>query len=75
MLNFVLFGPEIPQIQALLSACAPTAVFACISLSRLASRGTTNACVVSYQVGDYLMFSRETRGLPSTILDALPAEQ
>ncbi len=30
---------------------------------------------VNYQDGDYLMFGPETRGLPASILDALPAEQ
>jgi tRNA (cytidine/uridine-2'-O-)-methyltransferase len=27
---------------------------------------------VSYQDGDFLMFGPETRGLPASILDALP---
>ncbi|MBQ0798888.1 MAG: tRNA (uridine(34)/cytosine(34)/5-carboxymethylaminomethyluridine(34)-2'-O)-methyltransferase TrmL [Porticoccaceae bacterium] len=30
---------------------------------------------VQYQVGDALVFGPETRGLPSDILDSLPAEQ
>ena len=30
---------------------------------------------VRYQDGDYLVFGPETRGLPASILDALPAEQ
>ncbi|HBT55320.1 MAG TPA: tRNA (uridine(34)/cytosine(34)/5-carboxymethylaminomethyluridine(34)-2'-O)-methyltransferase TrmL, partial [Erwinia persicina] len=30
---------------------------------------------VSYRAGDYLLFGPETRGLPASILDALPAQQ
>lgn len=40
---------------------------------------TTRGCVdyhqVRYQAGDALLFGPETRGLPQTVLDALPAEQ
>ncbi|MDU4664615.1 MAG: TrmH family RNA methyltransferase, partial [Enterobacter hormaechei] len=41
----------------------------------LTTKGTPAHSAVSYQDGDYLMFGPETRGLPATILDALPAEQ
>ncbi|VEB91213.1 RNA-methyltransferase [Citrobacter koseri] len=44
-------------------------------LFALTTKGTPAHSAVSYQDGDYLMFGPETRGLPATILDALPAEQ
>ncbi|NPF72992.1 tRNA (uridine(34)/cytosine(34)/5-carboxymethylaminomethyluridine(34)-2'-O)-methyltransferase TrmL [Escherichia coli] len=44
-------------------------------LFALTTKGTPAHSAVSYQDGDYLMFGPETRGLPSSILDALPAEQ
>ena len=44
-------------------------------LFALTTKGTPAHSAVSYQAGDYLMFGPETRGLPATILDALPAEQ
>lgn len=44
-------------------------------LFALTTKGTPAHSAVSYQHGDYLMFGPETRGLPATILGALPAEQ
>lgn len=44
-------------------------------LFALTTKGTPAHSAVSYQVGDYLLFGPETRGLPITILDALPKEQ
>ena len=44
-------------------------------LFALTTKGTPAHSAVSYQDGDYLMFGPETRGLPASILDALPAEQ
>lgn len=44
-------------------------------LFALTTKGTPAHSAVSYQVGDYLLFGPETRGLPMTILDALPKEQ
>ena len=41
----------------------------------LTTKGTPAHSAVCYQDGDYLMFGPETRGLPASILDALPAEQ
>ncbi|KAF1852904.1 hypothetical protein Lal_00009078 [Lupinus albus] len=54
---------------AFLEAEKPQRMFA------LTTKGTPAHSAVSYQAGDYLMFGPETRGLPATILDALPAEQ
>lgn len=48
---------------------APTRMFA------LTTKGTPAHSAVSYQAGDYLLFGPETRGLPATILNALPAQQ
>ncbi|MEX8813511.1 TrmH family RNA methyltransferase, partial [Salmonella enterica] len=44
-------------------------------LFALTTKGTPAHSAVSYQDGDYLMFGPETRGLPASILDALPKEQ
>ncbi|MGS2992455.1 TrmH family RNA methyltransferase, partial [Escherichia coli] len=44
-------------------------------LFSLTTKGTPAHSAVSYQDGNYLMFGPETRGLPASILDALPAEQ
>ncbi|MBP2169133.1 tRNA (cytidine/uridine-2'-O-)-methyltransferase [Erwinia toletana] len=51
-----------------LAAEAPQRLFA------LTTKGTPAHSAVSYQPGDYLLFGPETRGLPATILDALPAQ-
>lgn len=48
---------------------APQRLFA------LTTKGTPAHSAVSYQPGDYLLFGPETRGLPASILDALPAQQ
>ncbi|MTD28895.1 tRNA (uridine(34)/cytosine(34)/5-carboxymethylaminomethyluridine(34)-2'-O)-methyltransferase TrmL [Erwinia sorbitola] len=54
---------------AFTAAEAPQRIFA------LTTKGTPAHSAVSYQAGDYLLFGPETRGLPATILDALPASQ
>jgi tRNA (cytidine/uridine-2'-O-)-methyltransferase len=41
-------------------------------LFAISTRGTRNYADVSYQPGDALLFGPETRGLPQTVLDALP---
>lgn len=41
----------------------------------LTTKGTPAHSDVQYQAGDYLLFGPETRGLPKTILEQLPAEQ
>ncbi|SFN59521.1 tRNA (cytidine/uridine-2'-O-)-methyltransferase [Izhakiella capsodis] len=43
-------------------------------LFALTTKGTSAHSTVSYQPGDYLMFGPESRGLPATILDALPVQ-
>ena len=40
----------------------------------LSTRGSTNYSDVTYQAGDTLVFGPETRGLPQSYLDSLPAE-
>lgn len=44
-------------------------------LFALTTKGTPAHSAVSYQAGDYLLFGPETRGLPASILDALPTQQ
>ena len=44
-------------------------------LFALTTKGTPAHSAVSYQTGDYLLFGPESRGLPATILDALPPQQ
>lgn len=41
-------------------------------LFAISTRSTHNYADVSYQPGDALLFGPETRGLPQTVLDALP---
>lgn len=48
---------------------APPRVFA------LSTRGRTRFDTPAYRAGDALLFGCETRGLPDTVLDALPPEQ
>nr|WP_314425723.1 tRNA (uridine(34)/cytosine(34)/5-carboxymethylaminomethyluridine(34)-2'-O)-methyltransferase TrmL [uncultured Erwinia sp.] len=55
--------------EAFVAAEAPERLFA------LTTKGTPAHSAVSYQEGDYLLFGPETRGLPASILDALPAQQ
>ena len=54
---------------AFLAAECPRRLFA------LTTKGTPAHSAVAYQEGDYLMFGPETRGLPASILDALPPGQ
>ncbi|OON38444.1 tRNA (uridine(34)/cytosine(34)/5-carboxymethylaminomethyluridine(34)-2'-O)-methyltransferase TrmL [Izhakiella australiensis] len=55
--------------QTFIDQAQPSRLFA------LTTKGTPAHSAVSYQPGDYLMFGPESRGLPATILDALPAQQ
>ncbi|MDN3552613.1 tRNA (uridine(34)/cytosine(34)/5-carboxymethylaminomethyluridine(34)-2'-O)-methyltransferase TrmL [Halomonas almeriensis] len=55
--------------DAFLAAVAPQRVFA------VSTRGRTGYHEPSYAPGDALVFGPETRGLPQTMLEALPAEQ
>ncbi len=54
---------------AFVASAQPQRLFA------LTTKGTPAHSAVSYQDGDFLMFGPETRGLPASILDALPPEQ
>jgi tRNA (cytidine/uridine-2'-O-)-methyltransferase len=54
---------------AFLATEAPQRMFA------LTTKGTPAHSAVSYEKGDYLVFGPESRGLPTDILNALPAEQ
>ena len=78
MLNIVLFEPEIPPNTGnIIRLCANTGFNLHIiePMFALTTKGTPAHSAVSYQDGDYLMFGPETRGLPGSILDALPPEQ
>lgn len=44
-------------------------------LFALTTKGTPAHSAVVYQMGDYLLFGPETRGLPAAILDELPVQQ
>jgi tRNA (cytidine/uridine-2'-O-)-methyltransferase len=44
-------------------------------LLAFSSKGVTSYHEITYRPGDILMFGPETRGLPATVLDALPAAQ
>ena len=55
--------------EAFIDSEAPERLFA------LTTKGTPAHSAVSYQDGDYLLFGPETRGLPASILDALPKQQ
>lgn len=55
--------------DAFLASENPLRIFA------VTTKGTPAHSAVSYQAGDFLLFGPETRGLPATILDNLPAEQ
>jgi tRNA (cytidine/uridine-2'-O-)-methyltransferase len=55
--------------DAFLEAQKPERLFA------LTTKGTPAHSAVRYKQGDYLLFGPETRGLPATILDSLPAQQ
>jgi tRNA (cytidine/uridine-2'-O-)-methyltransferase len=44
-------------------------------LFALSTRGSTRHDKVSYREGDAFVFGPETKGLPQSMLDALPAEQ
>lgn len=54
---------------AFLETEQPTRIFA------LTTKGGPSHSEVQYQPNDYLLFGPETRGLPASILDALPMSQ
>ena len=55
--------------EAFLSTEQPERLFA------LTTKGTPAHSSVAWQAGDYLVFGPESRGLPASILDSLPAQQ
>lgn len=57
------------SLDACFKALAGKRVFA------LSTRGTQNYAEVEYRQGDAFLFGPETRGLPQTTLEALPAKQ
>lgn len=44
-------------------------------LFALTTKGEPNHSEVSYELGDFLMFGPESRGIPMAILDSLPMSQ
>ncbi|MDJ0812469.1 MAG: tRNA (cytidine(34)-2'-O)-methyltransferase [Woeseiaceae bacterium] len=58
-----------PTLEACLEALGQPRVFA------LSTRGTTRYDRPRYAEGDVFLLGPETRGLPQSVLDALPAEQ
>ena len=57
------------SLNACLAAIAPTRLFA------LSTRGGTTYAQVRFTDGDAFLFGPETRGLPQSVLDALPPSQ
>jgi tRNA (cytidine/uridine-2'-O-)-methyltransferase len=60
---------EHADLGACLQAVDPTRLFA------VSTRGTRRYTEVEYAAGDAFLFGPETRGLPQTLLDSLPAER
>jgi tRNA (cytidine/uridine-2'-O-)-methyltransferase len=56
-------------MEEFLASVKPKRVFA------LSTRSSTRYCEVEFQAGDAFVFGPETRGLPQTMIDALPPEQ
>ncbi|HTN33417.1 MAG TPA: tRNA (uridine(34)/cytosine(34)/5-carboxymethylaminomethyluridine(34)-2'-O)-methyltransferase TrmL [Marinobacter sp.] len=57
-----------PDYQAFLSGEQPERLFA------LTTKGHHHYHQIAYRQGDYLMFGPETRGLPASVRNSLPAE-
>ena len=60
---------EHDSLEDFIEKVKPNRLFACTT------KGTQNYAQVSYQPNDALLFGPETRGLPTEVLDSLPAEQ
>ncbi len=58
-----------PSLEACLEALGQPRVFA------LSTRNSTRYDEASFAAGDALLFGPETRGLPQSVLDELPAER
>ena len=57
------------SLDAALAAIAPPRLFA------LSTRNSTRHDQVSFEAGDAFLFGPETRGLPDSVLDGIPAER
>lgn len=57
------------DFEHFLAEAKPNRLFA------LTTKGEPNHSEVQYQLGDFLIFGPESRGLPKTILDSLPMSQ
>lgn len=55
--------------EAFLTKEQPTRIFA------LSTKGTCRHSDTQFQAGDYLLFGPETRGLPASIRESLPADR
>jgi tRNA (cytidine/uridine-2'-O-)-methyltransferase len=66
---------EFTQVNRHADFAAFTATAQPKRLFALTTKGTPAHSAVSYNEGDYLLFGPETRGLPASILDTMPAEQ
>lgn len=60
---------EHKNLEAFIEQVKPRRLLAC------STRGTQNYTDMNYEEGDALLFGPETRGLPQSLLDSLPAEQ
>jgi tRNA (cytidine/uridine-2'-O-)-methyltransferase len=60
---------EYDTLEAFLEAVQPTRLLAC------STRAKTRYADIEYRAGDALLFGPETRGLPPSLLDSLPASQ
>lgn len=58
-----------PSFEVFMQQAQPNRLFA------LTTKGFANHAQVHYQLGDFLMFGPESRGIPRPILDSLPQEQ
>ena len=56
------------DLESFFQAIQPDRVFACTT------KGGQNYTGIRYQPGDALLFGPETRGLPGSVLDALPPD-
>lgn len=58
-----------PNLEDYIEKRQPKRIFACTT------KGKTFHSDVAYEAGDALLFGPETRGLPDSVIDALPYEQ
>ena len=65
----LLKSKSIKPLKAFLESEKPKRLFA------LTTKGSPAHSEVQFELGDYLMFGPETRGIPMSILDSMPMEQ